>query len=132
MKKAQIYFLGLLLIAIASCSTPKLGVLARVDGQISAPKNQTELDDVRLALYITDYISRHAKVFDRSDYGKHTLQLLVVDAQGLHLIGTDENTSPALEKYLKRLFASNNFKPPLDARYQLGETIAIKIVLEHS
>jgi hypothetical protein len=122
----------ILFLFIAACATPKLGVIARVDGKIEAPRNQVELSELRLALYITEHLSKHGKVFEKSDYGKHTLKLLVIDAEGLSLIETGSKTSSAMKKYLRKMFSSNNFKAPLESNYKLGETIVVHIILEHN
>jgi hypothetical protein len=120
------------LLMISSCAEPKLAVSAKLEGKVEAPRNQNELNDVRLAMYISDYISAHGKVFNDADYGTYTLKFLVFDAQTLALQNIEEQASPAMKSYLKRLFAQKQFKPPLNANYKLGEFISVRVRLEHN
>jgi hypothetical protein len=109
-----------------------MNINASVDIPNQRPSSQAQSDDLRVAYYIQDYMSRHLKVYSSDDFGTHTLKFLIMDNQGLALISTGENTSSKFKSYLKRFFSQPAFKAPLKEGYKLGETITIQVNLQHN
>jgi hypothetical protein len=127
--KAGYFLLSLFL--ISSCAVnPLLPVTSVLDGEIRPPQNGMQQSDLRLSIYINDYISTKAKVFKRADYGVYYLKFLVVDKGSIQLVQVDRNKSKAQVKYFKRFFNSTSFQPPVDNTYKLGESITIKVKID--
>ncbi len=124
------YFISLAILFLTACKTPHLPIQSKLDGDIKAPINRFQQADLKLGLYISDYIGQFAKVYHTKNYGIYYFTFLINDKNSMKCIAVNNNKSHNQVSYFKRFFNSKNFKPPVDNTYKLGETLTVKIKID--